>query len=118
VEQKQLTCGEGLAAGAGLPAKLAELLAARAEVLERHRRALDAEDAAGRREIDAYTELVQLHRDISDRLGRLAETMRSHRDLPAAPHDAAVMADPRGQAEAFERFQALQRELADQLRES
>ena len=30
------TCGKGLAASAALPTKLAELTAARAEVLERH----------------------------------------------------------------------------------
>jgi hypothetical protein len=35
------TCGEGLAANSILPAKLAELMAAQAEVLERHTRALD-----------------------------------------------------------------------------
>ena len=44
----QWTCGKGLAAGADLPGKLAALLAARAEVLERHTRALDPSEPSGR----------------------------------------------------------------------
>ena len=43
------TCGEGLAANAVLPAKLAELMAAQAEVLKRHTRALDLTDAAAQK---------------------------------------------------------------------
>jgi len=61
----QPTCGEGLAANAVLPAKLAELMAARAEVLKRHTRALDLTDAAAQKELDAYTSLERAHRDVA-----------------------------------------------------
>jgi hypothetical protein len=51
------TCGEGLAANAVLPAKLADLMTARAEVLKRHTRALDPIDATAQKElVREYTE--------------------------------------------------------------
>src|ERR671935_3226006 len=58
----QPTCGKGLAANAALPAKLAELVAARAEVLERHTQALDLTDPNARHELDAYTALARAPR--------------------------------------------------------
>jgi hypothetical protein len=105
------TCGKGLAANAALPAKLAELSAAMAEVLERHTRALDLTDPAAREEVDAYTVLVRAHRTISGELASLAQQMAGYRDLPMGRHDMAVMADPEGQAEAFQRLVAIEREL-------
>jgi len=110
------TCGKGIAANAVLPAKLAELTAAQAEVLERHTKALDPNDPAAQPELDAYTALVRAHRRISTELTGLAEQMAGHRDLPMARHDMAVMADPRGQAEAFQRLVAIERELVELLR--
>jgi hypothetical protein len=118
LEEEQPTCGRGLAAGAGLPAKLAKLMSARAEVLERHTRALDLGDAAGRQELEAYTALVRAHREIAAELARLAERMSGYGGLPMAPHDTAVLADPRGQEEAFQRFQALERELIELLQDA
>jgi hypothetical protein len=109
------TCGEGLAANAVLPAKLAELMAAQAEVLERHTRALDLTDAAARNELDAYTKLERAHRDVAGELADLAEEMARYRDLPMGRHDMAVMTDPKGQMEAFRRFVAVERELLEQL---
>ena len=44
------TCGEGLAAGGELPERMSQLLHARADVLERHPSALNADDPNGRRE--------------------------------------------------------------------
>ena len=38
----QVTCGQGLAANAVIPAKLGELIASMAEILEVHTKALDA----------------------------------------------------------------------------
>jgi hypothetical protein len=105
------TCGEGLAANAVLPAKLAELVAAQAEVLERHTRALDLTDAAAQKELDAYTKLERAHRDVAGELADLAEEMASYRELPMARHDMTVMSDPKGQMEAFRRFVAVEREL-------
>ena len=105
------TCGEGLAANAVLPAKLAELMAAQAEVLERHTRALDPTDAAAQKELDAYTRLEHAHRDVAGELADLAEEMASYRELPMGRHDMKVMSDPKGQMEAFRRFVAVEREL-------
>jgi hypothetical protein len=105
------TCGEGLAANAVLPAKLAELMAAQAEVLKRHIRALDLTDAAAQKELDAYTKLERAHRDVAGELADLAEEMASYRELPMGRHDMTVMSDPNGQMEAFRRFVAVEREL-------
>ena len=105
------TCGEGLAANAVLPAKLAELMAAQAEVLKRHTRALDLTDAAAQKELDAYTSLERAHRDVASELADLAEEMASYRNLPMGRHDMTVMTDPKGQMEAFRRFVAVEQEL-------
>jgi hypothetical protein len=110
------TCGTGLAANAALPAKLGELLGATAEVLERHSAALDRTEPAGRAELEAYTALVRAHRAIARDLAALAQQMAGYRDLPVARHDEAVLADPAGQAAAFERLVAVERELLELLR--
>lgn len=105
------TCGKGLAAQSALPAKLAALTAATAEVLERHTRALDLSDPAAREEFEAYQALVRRHRAIASDLADLAQRMAGYRDLHMGRHDERVMADPAGQAEAFRRVLAIQREL-------
>lgn len=51
------------------------------------------------------------HREIAAGLDRLAEQMAACRDLPMGRHDMAVMVDPSGQAAAFRRFVAVEREL-------
>jgi hypothetical protein len=107
----QPTCGQGLAANADLPAKLAELMAAMADVLERHTDALDLTDSAAREEFDAYSALVQAHRTVADELASLAQQMAGYRDLPMGRHDEAALADPQGQAEAFQRLLTTEREL-------
>ena len=112
----QPTCGQGLAANAVLPAKLAHLMAARAEVLERHTKALDLTDPNAQRELDAYTTLARAHRGIATELTKLAQQMAGYRNLPMARHDVDVLADPEGQAEAFKRFVAIERELQALLR--
>ena len=114
----QPTCGQGLAANADLPARLGELLATRADVLERHMRALDPADPAARPELDAYAALAGAHRAIAAQLSQLADQMASYKGLPMAAHDMQVMTDPRGQAEAFQRFIALERELVSSLQSS
>lgn len=112
------TCGKGLAAGADLPGKLAILLAARGDVLERHTRALDPEEPAGGAELEVYLELARLHREVATRLEHLAGRMAACHDLPMAGHDMEVMSDPAGQLEAFRRFVAAERDLLDLLRAS
>jgi hypothetical protein len=105
------TCGKGVASNAVLPAKLAELMAARAEVLQRHSKALDPADPAARQELDAYTKLVEDHRRVADELVDLARQMASYRGLPMGRHDLAVMSDPSGQAAAFRSFVEIERQL-------
>ena len=108
------TCGKGLAANAALPAKIAELTAAVAEILERHMKALDMSDENSRREHALYDRLSREHRDSAAALADTAERMASARDLPMGAHDMAVMADPAMSA-AFERFVRLEEELLQLL---
>jgi hypothetical protein len=110
-EGEAFTCGQGLAAGADLPDRFGRLLAARAEVLERHTGALDGNDPNGRREREAYLDLVRRHRAVAADLLALANQMRSYRDLPKAEHDLKVMMAPAGQMAAFRDFVDLEREL-------
>ena len=107
------TCGKGIAANASLPATLSELMAALADVFERHTDALNRGEAAGRTEYDAYVSLERGHRDVAAALGTLADEMRSYRDLPMAEHDMAVMADPQGQAAAYAKYLAVKSRLGD-----
>jgi hypothetical protein len=110
-DDDQPTCGKGLAANAVLPAKLGELMAAQAEVLARHTRALDLTDAAARDELDAYTSLERAYRAVADDLNSLAREMAGYRTLPMGRHDMTVMTDPNGQMAAFQRFVEVKREL-------
>ena len=112
---EEATCGKGIAAGADLPEHFSRLLAARAEVLERHTLALDGSDDSGRREREAYLDLVRRHRVVSADLLALADQMRSCRDLPMAEHDMDVMMDPKGQMAAFRDFVDQERALVDFL---
>lgn len=108
------TCGKGLAANAALPAKIAELTAAVAEIFERHMKALDMSDENSRREHALYDRLSREHRDSAAALADTAERMASARDLPMGAHDMAVMADP-AMGAAFERFVRLEEELLQLL---
>jgi hypothetical protein len=111
----EATCGQGLAAGADLPHRLGLLLAARAEVLARHTRALDGNDPDGSRELDAYVDLAHRHRALAADLLALATQMRACRDLPMAHHDLGAMMAPDGQMAAFREFVDLERELVAYL---
>lgn len=108
------TCGKGLAANAALPAKIAELTAAVAEIFERHMKALDMSDENSRREHALYDRLSREHRDSAAALADTAERMASARDLPMGAHDMAVMADP-AMGAAFECFVRLEEELLQLL---
>jgi hypothetical protein len=105
------TCGKGVAANAVLPATLAELMAARADVLEHHTKALDPADPAARQELDAYNKLVEDHRRVADELVGLARQMASYGGLLMGRHDFAVMSDPSGQPAAFRSFVEFERQL-------
>ena len=108
---EESTYGKGLAAGADLPDRFSRLLAARAEVLDRHTRALDGNDPNSRREQEAYLDLVRRHRAVAADPLALATQMRSYRNLPMAEHDLEVMMAPSGQMAAFREFVDLEREL-------
>jgi hypothetical protein len=90
----QPTCGQGLARHAALTARLGELIASTARVLEVHMRALDLTDDASRREHDAYRELASTHRRIAVELADTARRMEGYRTLPMGPHDMKQMTSP------------------------
>jgi hypothetical protein len=108
--ETERTCGKGLAEHSVLPAKLGELTAALAEILESHATALDRTDENARREYDAYQQLAQAQRKTAAELRAIAEQMAGYRDLPMGRHDEEAMAAP-GNAAAFERFVAVEQEL-------
>lgn len=104
------TCGKGLAEHSALPAKLGELTASVAEILEIHTNALVLSDERSRQERDAYLELAKQHRETATQLQATARQMAGYRDLPMGQHDEKAMADPKALA-AFEKFVRLEEEL-------
>lgn len=112
----EATCGTGLAANAPLPAKLGELAASVADVLEAHTKALDLEDDDARQEYDAYMELVEHHRRIAAELLALSEQMTSYRDLPVGRHDFEALSTPEA-ADVFERLVNVEQQLMSLLDE-
>ena len=87
----QPTCGKGLAENSLVPARMAELIAALAEVLEVHMKALDLADASSRKEFHAYRKLATEYGELADRLEATAQQMAGYRDLPMGRHDSALM---------------------------
>jgi hypothetical protein len=106
----QNTCGKGLAENSALPAKFGEVVAAVADSLAAHMKALDVEDEDAKEEHEAYRKLVDEHRSIAARLQATSEEMASYRDLPMGRHDQEAMISP----EVIEAFQRLVR-LEDDL---
>jgi hypothetical protein len=105
------TCGQGLAATAPLPAGLGAVTKAIGANLELHLRALDGADPASRNERDVYVTLAGELSDAATLLAQAAARMTAARDLPMAPHDERVMADPR-MREAFRRLTDAEHDLA------
>jgi hypothetical protein len=112
---EQQTCGQGLAQNAALPASLADLFGAVAEILEVHLTALDPTHKPSRPEFDAYVRLATEHREIESRLRALALQMEGYRDLPMAEHDMEVMTSPKT-ADAFHRLVAQEEAAAALLK--
>ena len=108
----QPTCGEGLAEHSVVPAKLSELVAAVADNLEAHMRALDLNDESSREEFEVYVKIAQQHREIQGQLRETAELMAGQRGLPMGRHDPAAMADPTVIA-AFEKLVRVEAELVE-----
>jgi hypothetical protein len=111
---EQPTCGQGLAERAALPAKLAELLAALAENLEAHARALVPSDPAATQEHQAYAGLVGDYRALASDLAATARRMVGYRDLPMGAHDRAAMTSPKVR-DGFAHYVTTERELAQLL---
>ena len=110
------TCGQGLAENAALPAGLAQVTEAMADMLERHMAALDLTDAHAAAEHAVYGELVAVHRRTAEQLRAAADLMDAQRDLPMGLHDMAVMANP-ATGQAFQTLVA-KRHLLSLLRAS
>jgi hypothetical protein len=110
------TCGKGVAANAVIPERMGRLLGATADVLESHIRSVSGEDPGGRQEIAAYEHLVRDHRAAASALAALAETMRSYRDLPPAPHDMTALMDA-ASVEAMGKLVQAQQDLLSPLQE-
>jgi hypothetical protein len=104
------TCGQGLAEHAVLPAKLGELMAAVAAVLEVHMQALDLTDENARNEYEAYRELVAGHRLAAGQLGTIAKEMAGYRDLPMGRHRMEAMGGP-AVRQSFQTFVEREQEL-------
>jgi hypothetical protein len=104
------TCGKGLAEHSSLPAKIAELTDALAQVLAVHETSLDPEDDGGRAELDAYVTLTHEFRANAAALRAAAARMAGYRDLPMANHDFTVLASANA-IDAFATFVAKEEEL-------
>ena len=100
---EQPTCGKGLAENSILPRKLGRLIAAMAENLAVHSKALDLTDQNSRTEYDAYEKLVKELRQTAAQLERTAGQMVGYRDLPMGRHEERAMTHPRV-LEVFEQF--------------
>ena len=114
---EQPTCGKGLAENSILPARLSNLLAAMAENLETHMKALDLTDPNSRAEYDAYEKLVKEFQQIAVQLQATADQMAGYRDLPMGKHDENAMIHPRVR-ESFEKFVKLKLELLSLLEQA
>jgi hypothetical protein len=110
----QATCGKGLAEQAVLPAKLGELTASVADILDSHTQALDLTDERSRQEYEAYRHLANAHRQAGLQLEAIAKQMAAYRDLPMGRHDEKAMAAP-AVLESFQRFVRLEQELLSLL---
>ena len=111
---EQPTCGKGLAENSVLPAKLGQVMAAMAENLEVHMKALDLTDENSRQEYHAYERLAKEYRQIAAQLHATAHEMAGYRNLSMGRHEEKAMTHTRVR-EAFEKFVQHKRELLDLL---
>jgi hypothetical protein len=111
------TCGQGLAANAVVPERMAALLDATANVLQNHIRSLNPADAVARLERNAYEHIISEQRGVASKLSSLARAMRSYRDLPMAAHDQRVLAD-RTSIDVFSAFVDAEEGMLTMLQEN
>jgi hypothetical protein len=113
----QPTCGKGLAENSTLPAKLGQIVAAMADVLEVHTEALDSSDPHAQAERRAYAKLVEQNRAAAAQLARIASDMAGYRDLPMGRHDMTAMRRPKT-VEVFEKLVRMKEELRESLQKT
>src|SRR5262245_17624727 len=77
----EMTCGKGLAEHSGLPAKVADVLAAMAVNLEGHMKALDPGDEVTQAERSIYAMLAARFRKVASELAAIGDEMARQRDL-------------------------------------
>jgi hypothetical protein len=114
MEDDKATCGKGIANHSPNPRAMADVAAAMSNLFATHMKALDLQDANGRREHDAYNSLAGAYAAASERLASLAEEAEGYRSLPMAPHDMAFMTG-REPLAAFERVVAARKALRELL---
>jgi hypothetical protein len=111
---EQRTCGKGVAGNAALPDAVGAVLAAMAQNLDVHQRALDLDDPPARREHETYGALVTEQLQSADGLRAIAEHMRAAHDLPMGRHDMELITTP-AVLEAFEALVDAEQDLLSLL---
>ena len=111
------TCGQGLAANAPLPAALARVSEAMADMLQRHMAALDLADPAAAGEHRVYEDVAAGHRRAAGDLRAAAQLMGAQADLPMGGHDMAAVMHP-STADTFQALVEAKRHLLGLLRDS
>ena len=117
ITSDQPTCGKGLAENSVLPAQVGKLIAAMAENLEAHMKALDLADKNSAAEFAAYDKLVKELKQAALELHITANQMAGYRDLPMGRHVDQEMMHPRVH-DSFERFLHEKRELLSLLQQT
>jgi hypothetical protein len=112
---EQPTCSRGLAENSALPARIGQLIAAMAENLEVHIKALDLTDPFSRAEYNAYEKLVKDLQESAVELQRTADEMVGYRDLAMRRHEQNAMTHPMVR-QAFEKFVEHKQELLSLLK--
>jgi hypothetical protein len=114
--EQQQTCGQGLAEHSALPARLAGVIEAMADILRVHMQALELDDEPAREEHAVYLRLAEEQRQAAGRLRFIAAEMAAAGDLPMGRHDQQTMRSPEV-GDAFRRFVEARDELGDLLRQ-
>lgn len=114
---EQHTCGKGIAARSPLPARMADVANAMAEIFAFHQKSLPLNDDAAAAELRTYARIEEQLRSIAAFLQSLAQTMADAYAMPMAPHDFSVLATAEN-AGTFGRFIASEQQLFEYLREA
>ena len=114
--ETESTCGQGVAESSILPARLADLMASMAAVLEVHQKALDRTDPNAELEFEAYQRVAQALRRSTSELEATSGQMAASRTVPMGRHDTEALSSPPA-VQAFAAFVAAEQELLALLRD-